>query len=260
MSLRLLAAVTVAAVGGAVAVVLVGHDRRNAREAPEPPLPAAPAPAFTVATPQPLEEDAPTARWSAVLVPVRVRDEPSPSAAVRTVLATRTPEGTQNLVLVRARAEDAAGGLWIRIAGPGLPGEADGWVPRRALGAYHAVHTRLVVDLDAYTATLFRGTHRVASFPVGVGVPASPTPRGEFYVRNRLTRYRDAFYGPLAFGTSVRSPYVTDWPDGGFVGIHGTNRPELLPGRVSHGCIRLRNEDIVRLGRLMPVGTPIVIH
>jgi lipoprotein-anchoring transpeptidase ErfK/SrfK len=100
----------------------------------------------------------------------------------------------------------------------------------------------------------------LARFPVGVGVASSPTPRGEFYVRNRLTRYDDAFYGPLAFGTSVRSPFVTDWPDGGYVGIHGTSRPDLVPGRVSHGCIRLRNRDILRLARLMPVGTPITIR
>jgi lipoprotein-anchoring transpeptidase ErfK/SrfK len=53
---------------------------------------------------------------------------------------------------------------------------------------------------------------------------------------------------------SARSAVLTDWPDGGFVGIHGTNQPELLPGRVSHGCIRMRNEDIVELGRSMPIG------
>ena len=39
------------------------------------------------------------------------------------------------------------------------------------------------------------------------------------------------------------------------MGIHGTDRPDLLPGRVSHGCIRMRNADIRRLSRLMPVGT-----
>jgi lipoprotein-anchoring transpeptidase ErfK/SrfK len=52
---------------------------------------------------------------------------------------------------------------------------------------------------------------------------------------------------------------LTDWPAGGFVGVHGTNQPELVPGRVSHGCIRLRNEDILRLARLLPVGTPVKI-
>jgi lipoprotein-anchoring transpeptidase ErfK/SrfK len=53
---------------------------------------------------------------------------------------------------------------------------------------------------------------------------------------------------------------LTDWPDGGFVGIHGTNEPELIPGAISHGCIRLRNVDILRLSRLMPVGTPLTIR
>jgi len=79
-------------------------------------------------------------------------------------------------------------------------------------------------------------------------------------VRNRLTRYRSPMYGPVAFGTSARSPRATDWPAGGFVGIHGTDRPDLVPGRVSHGCIRMRNADILALARRMPVGTPVTIR
>jgi hypothetical protein len=42
-------------------------------------------------------------------------------------------------------------------------------------------------------------------------------------------------------------------------GLLGTDRPDLIPGRVSHGFIRRRNADILRLARLMPVGTPITI-
>jgi lipoprotein-anchoring transpeptidase ErfK/SrfK len=243
----------------AVVVPLVRHETQ--RPPPEVPfLPSSPEPAFTVAEPRPLDEAAPAARWSAVVERVDVRSEPSVAAPVEATLETLTPEGTQNLVLVHGRAVDDDGGLWIRIDGPGLPGEAAGWVPRTSLGRYQAVHTRLVVDLDGLTATLTRGHRVLVRFPVGIGTEESPTPRGKFYVRSRLTRYANAFYGPLAFGTSVRSPFVTDWPDGGFVGIHGTNQPELLPGRVSHGCIRLRNDDILRLGELMPVGTPITIR
>jgi hypothetical protein len=43
------------------------------------------------------------------------------------------------------------------------------------------------------------------------------------------------------------------------VGV-GTSEPQLLPGRVSHGCIRMRNPDILRLAELMPVGTPLTIR
>jgi lipoprotein-anchoring transpeptidase ErfK/SrfK len=133
-------------------------------------------------------------------------------------------------------------------------------VPRAALGANGTVRTRLVVDLARRRAMLLRDGRATFSFPVGVGTPDAPTPRGEFVIRNRLTRYQSAFYGPVAFGTSARSATLTDWPGGGYVGIHGTNRPDLIPGAVSHGCIRLRNADILRLARELPVGTPLTIR
>jgi hypothetical protein len=47
-------------------------------------------------------------------------------------------------------------------------------------------------------------------------------------IRNELTRYASPFYGPVAFGTTARSAVLTDWPGGGFVGIHGTNEPQLI--------------------------------
>ena len=94
---------------------------------------------------------------------------------------------------------------------------------------------------------------------VGVGRTIWPTPRGEFYVVEKLADFGNPFYGPVAFGTSARSTTLTDWPGGGVVGIHGTDAPQLLPGRVSHGCIRLPNDAIVRLARLMPLGTPVTI-
>jgi hypothetical protein len=175
-------------------------------------------------------------------------------------VGTRTPEGTTNIVSVLGRVAVPGHGLWIRVSLPVLPNGTTGWVPRAALGGYGAVTTRLIIDRSRLTATLLRGGRRVFRAPIGIGAASNPTPAGEFYVRDELTRYRSPSYGPLAFGTSARSTTVTDWPAGGYVGIHGTNEPWLLPGRVSHGCVRMRNADIVRLARLMPVGTPISIR
>jgi hypothetical protein len=42
--------------------------------------------------------------------------------------------------------------------------------------------------------------------------------------------------------------------------LHGTNRPETIGQAVSHGCIRLRNEDIARLYETVPVGAPVYIY
>jgi lipoprotein-anchoring transpeptidase ErfK/SrfK len=38
-----------------------------------------------------------------------------------------------------------------------------------------------------------------------------------------------------------------------------TSRPGLIPGRPSHGCIRMHNRAIERLYALTPVGTPVRI-
>jgi lipoprotein-anchoring transpeptidase ErfK/SrfK len=151
-------------------------------------------------------------------------------------------------------------GTWVHVRFPKLPNNTTGWVKRGALGRYHATNLHVVVNRAATTLTLYRNGSAIFRTRIGVGKTYWPTPRGEFYVTERMTGFHDAAYGPIAFGTSARSSVLTDWPGGGFVGIHGTNEPDLIPGRISHGCIRLRNADILRLSRLMPVGTPITIR
>ena len=42
--------------------------------------------------------------------------------------------------------------------------------------------------------------------------------------------------------------------------IHGTNQPQTIGHAVSHGCVRVRNEDIDRLYEMVPVGTPVYIY
>jgi lipoprotein-anchoring transpeptidase ErfK/SrfK len=218
--------------------------------------PLAPPPRLGLAIPSPRLLDAGAdgaTLWAPVRRDFEILDSPSTAGNVVAHVDASTPERTANIVLVTGPTR-GDGELWV----PVRAAATSGWAPRDALGGYEAVDTRLVVDTAALTATLFRANRVAFRARVGIGTVAAPTPTGAFYVRNRLTRYRSPFYGPVAFGTSARST-LTDWPAGGFVGIHGTNRPELLPGRVSHGCIRMRNADIVRLARLMPVGTPVDI-
>ena len=148
---------------------------------------------------------------------------------------------------------------WIRVRLPMRPNGRTGWVPRRALGRFHRVRTRLRINRTTLRATLYRRGREVWRSPVGVGKPGTPTPAGRFYIRERLRlNGGGGIYGPLAFGTSAYSS-LSDWPGGGVVGIHGTNQPELIPGRPSHGCVRLPNPAILRLGKLMPIGTPVLI-
>jgi hypothetical protein len=222
------------------------------------PLGAAPRPAFAVGDPVLLDPNEARARFAPVVRAVLARAAPRAAAAPVAPLERLTEEGTTNIVSIVAETRSRSG-VWVRVRLPVLPNGRTAWVPRRALGGYQFVRTRLVIDRARFTATLFSHGRVVFRAPVGVGTPEAPTPRGDFYVRVRLTEIDNPFYGPVAFGTNARSEVLTDWPGGGFIGIHGTNAPELIPGRISHGCVRLRNDDILRLNRLMPVGTPVTI-
>jgi nucleoid-associated protein YgaU len=76
-----------------------------------------------------------------------------------------------------------------------------------------------------------------------------------------LSGIAERFYGDASQWKRIYEANKTViGPDPDKLGVDLTLNPELLPGRVSHGCIRMRNEDILELGRLMPIGTPITIR
>jgi hypothetical protein len=184
-----------------------------------------------------------------------------PDAKARRIARLRfdTEDGFPEIYVVLRSLTDGEGRTWVKIRLPMRPNHTRGWVQRSALGAFHRVQTKLTVSRTKLSARLYRRGRLIWSAPVGVGKSATPTPRGNFYIRERFRPgARNTIYGTLAFGTSAYSR-LSDWPGGGVVGIHGTNRPGLIPGRPSHGCIRMRNRDIERLGRLMPLGTPVRI-
>jgi hypothetical protein len=198
-------------------------------------------------------------RWGRALERAPARRRPRTGARAVTRLHYDTEDGFAEVYLVLARYTDSKGRQWLKVRLPMRPNGRTGWVPRQALGRLHTVTTFLRIDRHRLRATLYRNGRRVWQAPVGIGKPGTETPGGRFYIRERLTvRSRGSLYGPLAFGTSAYSK-LSDWPGGGVVGIHGTNQPGLIPGRPSHGCVRVRNGDIMRLGRLMPIGTPVRI-
>ncbi len=200
-------------------------------------------------------------RWGFVQRRVVARRGPDPAAAVVGRLGLRTEDGTDELVLVIARMRGSDGRRWVRVRLPIRPVGSTGWIPASALEPLVAVRTWLRIDTRQLRATLIRSGKVIFRARVAVGRAKWPTPRGDFYIRSKLVGFpSDTIYGALAFGTSAKSEVLTDWPRGGIVGIHGTNRPGLIPGRVSHGCIRMTNRDILTLARLMPVGTPLSIR
>ena len=191
---------------------------------------------------------------------VTARVAPGSNRAHVARVRTRTQDGTSEVLMILARVRNPDGSEWLKVRLPVRPNGTVGWIPRSAVGEIRRNESWLRIDTRTRRLKLIRRGKVILRARIGVGQPRWPTPRGEFYVRSRLSgRSLGAIYGPLAFGTSATSSVLTDWPGGGVIGIHGTNQPWLIGGRVSHGCIRLRNRDIVRLGRRLQIGTPITI-
>jgi len=189
-----------------------------------------------------------------------VRREPSTTARRVTRLRGSTEDGRPEVYLALRSQRVADGRVWIQVRLPRRPNGSTGWVPREYLGPLRIVETSLEIDRSALRARLRRGGRVIWSAPVGVGKRGTATPAGRFYVREKLRNSGgDPTYGTWAIGTSAYSR-LSEWPGGGVVGIHGTNQPSLIPGRPSHGCVRLTNRDVTALVRRLPLGTPIWVH
>jgi lipoprotein-anchoring transpeptidase ErfK/SrfK len=255
------AAISLLTAGAAAAPAdqLAGHPFRDAgpgaTQSASAPDPAPPAGGEVVR----LSNERTLSRWAFVKQPAPVHRAPDSSSEVIETLDVLTHDRTPELVL--ALSEKAVGQqTWVEVRFKVRPNNQTGWVKREDLGDFNVVTTFLKIKRSKFRATLFQRGRRVWSAPIGIGQRRWPTPAGRFYVRERLIPSdTDSVYGIFAFGISATSPSLTDWPGGGIIGIHGTNQPELIPGRISHGCIRVRNGKIAQLRRLMPLGTPIKI-
>lgn len=199
-------------------------------------------------------------RWAHPKTRAPIRRHPTDGSRRVAGIHKLTEDGFPEVYLVLRRWSDPEGRRWLKIRIPMRPNGRVGWVRDYALGRLRVVRTRLVVERRRLRATLYRSGRRIWRSRIGIGKPSTPTPAGRFWIRERINvRNPDGMYGPWAFGTSAYSR-LSDWPGGGVIGIHGTNQPYLIPGRPSHGCIRVRNGPIKRLARRLPIGTPVRIR
>jgi len=190
---------------------------------------------------------------------VGAKAEPKTSAKTVGKLRLKTGEGTDDLVLVIARTTDSKDRVWLKVRLPIRPNGTTGWVRETALSELQPVDSWIKVSTKTNRLTVIKKGKKVFSAPVGVGQSQRPTRKGQFYTTATLTNFGDAFYGPIAYVTSATSDTLTDWPGGGIVGIHGTSLPNLIPGKISHGCVRMKNADIKKVDKLVEVGTPITV-
>ena len=119
----------------------------------------------------------------------------------------------------------------------------------------------ILVSIPDRKLALIADGRTLKVYPVAVGAHQSPSPEGEFKIVNRVEN--PTFYKP---GTVIEpgpdNPLGTRWiglSRKGY-GIHGTNVPSSIGKAASHGCIRMRQQDLEELFTLLREGDVVAIR
>lgn len=129
----------------------------------------------------------------------------------------------------------------------------------------------IVVDKPAAMLYVIENTDTLMSAPVSAGLNPGDkqrrgdhrTPEGTFSIsqicdaRHWTHDFKDGHgerkgaYGPWFY--RLKTPKWTS------IGIHGTCFPELVGTKASEGCIRLRNEDLLKLHKHIRLGMKVIV-
>lgn len=107
---------------------------------------------------------------------------------------------------------------------------------------------RIIVDLSSRQLYLLDENTVVRGFPIGIGTMLTQTPVGEYEIMNKVPNPGGPFG---AFWMGLSRPHY---------GIHGTDNPASIGHMVSHGCIRMYNEDVLQLAAIVPMRTKVTIR
>ncbi|WCB93774.1 hypothetical protein DSM104299_02490 [Baekduia alba] len=132
--------------------------------------------------------------------------------------------------------------------------------------------TTLVVNREAFKLTVFKNLKAVKSYSVAIGAVGLDTPAGLYHIQNKAVDpawtkpYSDWVpkdqQGKVVPGGTAENPLKARWL-GIFAGagIHGVDPSEYgsIGHAASHGCVRMRIDDVEDLYPRVPVGAPIFI-
>jgi lipoprotein-anchoring transpeptidase ErfK/SrfK len=127
-------------------------------------------------------------------------------------------------------------------------------------------NTYLVIKLSQRRVYVYQDNKLKVSYPIAVGKPGWETPIGSYKV---IEMQRDpAWENPLNGKVIPPGPdnplgtrWIAFWTDGrNSIGLHGTPNEESVGQAASHGCIRMRNQDVLALYALVNIGTPVTVE
>jgi lipoprotein-anchoring transpeptidase ErfK/SrfK len=229
-----------------LALVLVRCVAQASARAPQSSPAAATSPNPTKATPAPTTSPTPS--------PAPVADTCPPTLVGTLTKAVGELPKHQTLVLLRESND-----RWLALL-PLRPNGSTGWIPSTSVQVSQTTW-KIDVDLAARRLTVTRDCQTVRTFPVAVGKPSTPTPKGAFYLDALYQLPASSALGPYAYTLSGHSNVLFTFDGGeGRLGLHGTNEPAGIGQAVSHGCVRMFNKDVSWLVPRLPLGTPVVVR
>jgi lipoprotein-anchoring transpeptidase ErfK/SrfK len=192
---------------------------------------------------------------------IGIYDNPSAAAPSKTLpnpwlLNDEPDKQIPQVFLVEDQRKDG----WVKVLLAERPNGSTGWV--RATDVQLTPNPyRLKVTLGDHKITVFQGTNSIYEGPVAIGAADTPTPPGTYYTRVLIQAPDpNTVYGPFAYGLSAHSDVLTEFNGGDAeVGVHGNNDSSVLGKSVTHGCIRMDNDQIIKLSKVLPLGTPVEI-
>ena len=202
-----------------------------------------------------------TASWGArVLAPTAARTRPQPASKAVGVVQTTAPLSGGPMVLLVLERRVVNDREWVRLLLPRRPNGTSGWVLSDVL-RFRQNPMRIVIDQSDRITSVYRSGALVLRVRNAIGKRETPTPFGRFAIAEKILTPPNGFLGPVVMPTTGFSETLNEYEGGnGRFALHGTSLPELIGTRASHGCIRHRNDNILKISRLVSVGTPVNIQ
>jgi lipoprotein-anchoring transpeptidase ErfK/SrfK len=187
---------------------------------------------------------------------VAVYASPDANAQPTTTLSATTEYTLPRSFLVFDQYQD-----WLHVYLPIRPNDATGWIKASDVTVGQPLDYQIKVSLADNTLTLLKDGVVQWDTPAAIGTGDTPTPTGTFYFTDPrdLATQPGTGYGVFAIGLSGHSNVLQTFAGGdGQIAVHGTDDTSTIGQNVSHGCVRVSNDMILKLSTL-PLGTPVVI-
>jgi lipoprotein-anchoring transpeptidase ErfK/SrfK len=187
---------------------------------------------------------------------VAVYATPDASKPPTTTLSAKTEYLLPRSFLVFDRYQD-----WLHVYLPTRPNDSTGWIKASDVTLSDPLEYQIKVTLADHSLTLLKDGVVQFQVPAAIGTGDTPTPTGTFYYTDPLdlANQPGTGYGVFAIGLSGHSNVLQTFAGGdGQIAVHGTDDNGTIGQSVSHGCVRVDNDTILKLAKL-PLGTPVVI-